>query len=115
MGSFWASQVALVVKNSSANAGGLIDVSSIPGSGRSSGGGHGNPLQYSCLENAMGRGALQAMVHRVTKSQTQLKRLGIHDEIYASVLTHFFTPFGPWEGIMNLEEAVSSAKSNFWR
>ena len=51
----------------------------------------------------------------MTKSQTQLKRLGIHDEIYASVLTHFFTPFGPWEGIMNLEEAVSSAKSNFWR
>ena len=88
-----------MVKNSSANAGGIIDVSSIPGSGRSPGGGHGNPLQYSCLENAMGRGALQAMVHRVTKSQTQLKRLGIHDEIYASVLTHFLLHLVPGKGL----------------
>jgi len=43
---------------------------SIPGSGRSPGGGHGNPLQYSCLENAMDREAWQATVHRVAKSQT---------------------------------------------
>ena len=43
---------------------------SIPGSGRSPGGGHGNPLQYSCLENPMDRGAWQAVVHRVAKSQT---------------------------------------------
>ena len=43
---------------------------SIPGSGRSPGGGHGNPLQYSCLENSMDRGAWRATVHRVTKSQT---------------------------------------------
>ena len=48
------------------------DVGSIPGSGRSPGGGHGNPGQYSCLENPMGRGAWQTTVHRVTKSQTQL-------------------------------------------
>ena len=41
----------------------------IPGSGKSPGGGHGNPLQYSCLENPMDRGAWQAAVHRVTKSQ----------------------------------------------
>ena len=48
-----ASQVALVVKNPPANAGGIRDASSIPGSGRSPGGGHDNPLQYSYLENPM--------------------------------------------------------------
>ena len=48
------------------------DLSSIPGLGRSSGGGHGNPLQYSCLENSMDRGAWQATVHGVTKDRTQL-------------------------------------------
>ena len=47
----WASQVVLVVKNPSANAGGIRDMSSIPGSGRSPGGGYGNPLQHSYLEN----------------------------------------------------------------
>ena len=51
-----ASQVALVVKNLPAHAGDIRDVGSIPGSGRSSGGGHRNPFQYSCLENAMDRG-----------------------------------------------------------
>ena len=49
--------MALVVKSLPANAGDLRDMSSIPGSGRSSGGGHGNPLQYSCLRNPMDRGA----------------------------------------------------------
>ena len=52
----WASQAALVVKTPPASAGDVRDVGSIPGSGRSSGGGHGNPLQCSCLENPMGRG-----------------------------------------------------------
>ena len=51
---------------------------SIPGSGRSPGGGHGNPLQYACLENPMGRGAWSTTVHRVTKSGTQLKQLSTH-------------------------------------
>ena len=51
------SQVALVVKNPSANAGDLRDLGSIPGSGRSPGGGHGSPLQYPCLENPTDRGA----------------------------------------------------------
>ena len=54
-----------MVKNSSANAG---DMSSIPGSGRFPGEGNSNPLQYSCLENSMDRGAWWAMVHGVTKS-----------------------------------------------
>ena len=65
-----ASQVALAVKNPPANAGDARDAGLIPGWGRSPGGGHGNPLQYSCLENPMDRGVWQAMVHRVTKIQT---------------------------------------------
>ena len=67
------SQVGLVVKNSPANAGDVRDMGSIPGSGRSPGGGHGSPLQYSCLENAMDRGAWRATVPGVTKRRTRLK------------------------------------------
>ena len=71
-------QVALVVKNLPTNAGDIRDVGSISGSGRSLGGGHSSPLQYSCLENPMDRGAWRAIVHRVAKSQTRLKRLSMH-------------------------------------
>ena len=67
-----SSQVVLMVKNSPANAGDLRDVGSILGSGRSSGGGNGTPLQYCCLENPMDRGTWLATVHGVAKSQTQL-------------------------------------------
>ena len=67
-----------VVKSPPTNAGDLRDVGLIPGSGRSPGGAHGNPLQYSCLENPMGRGAWQATVHRVAKSGTQPKRLSMN-------------------------------------
>ena len=59
-----ASQVVLVVKNSPSNAG---DAGSVPGLGRSPGGGHGNPLQYSYLEDPMDRGAWQAIVHGIRK------------------------------------------------
>ena len=61
-------QVALVVQNPLANVGDIRDVGSMPGSGRSLGEGHGNPLQYSCLENPMDKGAWRASVdgvHRV--------------------------------------------------
>ena len=58
-----------MVKNPSANVGDIRDVGSIPGLGRFPGGGHGNPFQHSCLENPMNRGAWQAIVHRVAKSQ----------------------------------------------
>ena len=58
----WASQVALVVKNLPGNAENIRDARSIPGSRRSSGGGNGNPFQYSCLENPMDRGAWWATV-----------------------------------------------------
>ena len=70
-----ASQVALhqvVVKNLPAKAGDGRDAGSIPGLGRSPGGGHGNPLQCSCLENPMDRGAWQTTVHGVAKGWTQL-------------------------------------------
>ena len=64
-----------MVKNQPTNEGDLRDMGLIPGLGRSSEGGHGNPLQYSCLENPMYRGAWEAMVHRVAKIWTQLKQL----------------------------------------
>ena len=67
-----ASQVALVVKNQPVNVGVVRDMSSIPGSGRPPGGGHGNPLQYSCLKNPTDRGAWGATVYWVEKSQTRL-------------------------------------------
>ena len=100
------SQVVLVVKNLPANAGYTREVVSIPGPGRSPGGGNGNPLQYSCLENPMDRGACQATVHRVTKSQTRLKRLSTrtHGNTMFNLLRncqsfpkrlHCFTTFPP--------------------
>ena len=71
-------QVALVVQNTLLKTGNIRDTGSIPGSGGSPGGGCGNPLQYSCLENPMGRGAWPATVHGIAKSQTQLKRFSTY-------------------------------------
>ena len=73
---FWESEVLVpasflggsVVKNPPANAGDIREVGSIPGLGRSPGGGLGNPLQYSCLENPMDIGAWRAIVHNIAKS-----------------------------------------------
>ena len=76
-----ASQVALVVKNPPANSGDIRDVGLVSGLGRSPGGEHGNPLQYSCLENPMDRGAWRAIVHRVAKSWARLKRLSTHSRV----------------------------------
>ena len=73
-------------KESACNAG---DLGSIPGSGRSSGEGNGNPLQYSCLENPMDRGAWRATVHEVTKSWTLLKRLSTQCNDYFWLFTKF--------------------------
>ena len=67
-----------MVKNLPANAGDVRDASSIKGSGISPGGGRDNPLQNSCLENPMDRGAWWATVHSVAKSQTRLKQLRVH-------------------------------------
>ena len=65
-----ASQVVLVGKNLTANAGDIREAGSIPGSGRAPGGGHGNPLQCSHLENPMDRGAWRAIDHGVAESDT---------------------------------------------
>ena len=62
-----------MVKNLPASAGDVRDRGLVPGLGRSFGGGHGNPLQYSCQENPMDKGAWRAKVHRVAKSPIQLK------------------------------------------
>ena len=67
-----------MVKNLPANVGDIRDSGLIPGLGRSPGAGNGNPLQYSCLENPMDRGAWWATVHGVAKSQTRLKLLSTH-------------------------------------
>ena len=74
-GGWGASQVALVVKNLPANAGDVRDRGSIPVLGRSPGDGHGNPLQYSCLENLTDRGLWWTAVHGVAKSRTRLSDL----------------------------------------
>ena len=85
-----------MVKCLPANAGDRRDMGSIPGSGRSPGEGHGNPLQYSCLENPMDRGAWGAIVHRVPKSRTQLKQLSMHTHMYTHLCAHLCLPYwGP--------------------
>ena len=66
------------VKNLLVNTGDIRDMGSIPGSGRSPEGRHGNQLQFSCLENPMDRRAWWVMVHRFAKNWTQLKQLSMH-------------------------------------
>ena len=82
-----------MIKNLPANAGDvkLQSLGSIPGLGRSSEGGHGNPLQYSCLENPMNKGAWWATVHGVAKSQMGLKRLSTYPEYSHDVTDTYFT------------------------
>ena len=69
-----------MVKSLPANAGDVRDMSSIPRLGQSLGGGHGNPVQYSCLENPMDRGAWQAAARQVAQSQTRLKQISMHTQ-----------------------------------
>ena len=80
-----------MVKNSPASAGDERDSDSIPGSGRSSEGGHGNPTQYTCLENSMDRGAWRAMVRGITKRGTQLKQLSTHTHVNGISAIYFTT------------------------
>ena len=79
-----------MVKNPAANAEDIRDVGLIPESGRSPGGGHDNPLRYSCLENTMDRGAWWTTIHRVTKSQTRLKQLSMHACFPSELWDQFF-------------------------
>ena len=88
-------QIALDSTHLPINARDIRDVGSIPGSGRSPGGGHVNPLQYSCLGNPMDRGTWRATIHGITKSQTQLKWLSTH--------AYSLQTIPPREGIQALE------------
>ena len=74
----WASLLAQLGKESTCSAG---DLGSVPGWGRSPGGGHGNPLQYSCLENPTDRGARRAAAQRVAKSWTRLSAKAQHADL----------------------------------
>ena len=78
--------ILLVVKNLPAYAGDIRDSGSVLGLGRAPGGGNGNPLQYSCLENPMDRGAWRATVHGVAKSWIQLKQLSTAQHSFAKYL-----------------------------
>ena len=98
----WASQVALVVKNPPSNVGDVRDKGSIPGSGRSPGVGNGNPLQYSCLENFMDRGAWWAT--GVTKSQTPLNDWE-HTHSYNSI-SHGMTLLCPTKSALSWTSVV---------
>ena len=122
-----ASQVALVEKNLPVNAGDRRDMGLIPGSGRSPGGGHGNPLQY-CMENPMDRGAWRATVHRVTKSWTRLKRLSMQanlqiwnlpvmrtDRLYSREKMFFIIVNFSWEVSLEFESwIIWKADSSFF-
>ena len=77
-----------MVKNLPAKAGDIGDAGSIPGSEKSPGEGHGNSLQYSCLENPMDRGVWWATVHGVTQNQTRLKQLSLHNNHIYETDTH---------------------------
>ena len=83
--------MVLAVKDPSANAGDITDLGSILGSRRSPGGGHGNPLQYSYLENPMDRGAWRAIVYGVAKSQTYLATEHIPQRAEEEELSSSFT------------------------
>ena len=82
-----------MVKNLPANEGDTRGMGSIPGSGRSPGGGHGNPLQYSCLASPMDRVACQATVHGVAKSRTRLK----HARTSSRPAVHSLPWAGGWQ------------------
>ena len=103
----WASQMVLVVKNQHAVSEDIRDAGLIPGSGRSSGGGHGTPLQCSCLENPTDRGAWRAAVYGVTESQTRLKWLSTHARTQRAVCGILI----PRAGIEPTSPAVKSAES----
>ena len=95
-----------MIKTPPAIAGDIRDMSLIPEWGRSPGGGHSNPLQYSCLENPMDRGACEATVPRFAKSRTQLKQLTIHCLNNLPFLLPLFNSFKALLNSLLLQEAI---------
>ena len=102
-----ASWVALVVKNLPANAEDVRDVGSIPESGRFPTEGHDNPLQYSCLENHMDRGAWWAVVHRIAQSWTWLQWFST---LWCIFVSHFLYPFPSAEGNCSMQQFGSVSR-----
>ena len=109
----WAFQVSLAVKNPAANAGDTRDMGSIPWWGRSPGGGRGNPLQYSCMENLMDRGACWATVHGVIKSETRLKQLSKHAYTHTHTHTHTHIKLNHWAVHLKLTQQCKSNTHQF--
>ena len=89
-------QVVLVVRRPPANVRDTGDVGLIPGSGRSPRGGHGNPLQASCLKNPVDRGAWHTTVHSIAKSWTRLKQISRHTSMFSLSLKSVDEGWG-WE------------------
>ena len=109
----WGFQVVLVVKNLPANAGDIRDVGLILELGRSPGRGHGNLLQYSCLEDPLDRGAWRATVYRVAKSWTQLEQHGTH--IYCcSVTKSCLTLSSPWTVALQTPLFMEPSRQDCW-
>ena len=106
-----------VVKNPPTNAGYIKDRGLIPGEGRSSGGGHGNPHQYSCLENPMTEEPDGRQVHRVKKSQRQLKWLSTQACMYAKVAQScpaLYDPMDPMDPPGNSIHGIFQARILQW-
>ena len=101
-----------MVKKPTANAGDIRDVNSIPDPGRSTGGGNGNPLQYSCLENPVDRGAWWATVHSIANSWTQLKRLSKHVQFFRVPSGELTQSLGPCYSIL-VESSDLSGEFSF--
>ena len=97
----WASQVTLVVRNQPTNAGDIRDTGSIHGSRRVPGGGNGNPLQYSCLENPMGREAWRAIVHGITELDTTEMNGHARTQAWFSPLSSASWNFNFQQGVLN--------------
>ena len=102
-----------MVKNPPASAGETRDAGSIPESGRSPGGGHGNPLQYSCLENPMDRGAWRATIHKVTKSQVRLKQRSTQAPMTHHLLSRS-AAHSPFPGILDSNSSAVEPRGVPW-
>ena len=116
-----SAQVMLVVKTMQASAGDIRDAVSIPGLGRYPGKGHGNPLQYSCLETPMDRGAWWAIVHGIAKSRTPLKPLSTHS-VFKNVVFKLSTAVSvhlascpEFSIIVKIRDSKTGPADHFWR